>query len=1203
MDDPSSSHLIFSGTKDGQMILGYEVKEGSMKNWIFEGVICKVDQFPSFAYMLLFVSLLMAVEDDVNKNGDSSKKVIGSSSDLNLSFGDPLYLHPNDTSGSPIVTVKLTDMCNSVVVTWILISLSSDLFAGAIYAKYACEMWNDLKETYDKQFDAMVSLPPCTCEAAKHFEKHNQLIKLMQFLMHLNESYLAIRSNLFTKEPLPHVKNAFAVISGEESHRNVTSVRTTKPDATAFAAKTFDNNKRRFNNNNFKRSGSNSNSNNRGPNPNLKCTNCNKIGHTVDICFELVGYPTGYVKRNFNANTRPVSSNNVSADVHANSISSNNATSSNSPVSLSNEQLARLMNLLNENDVSTANANMVANQYMTASAKFLINVVDISNLGLTVGHTNGTQVLITKIGESKINNDITLYDVLVVPEYTVSLLSVHKLSRDSKLFVGFDESNCYIQDLKANKNVGIGKQFNGLYLFDVDNAWRVSSNDDDTELSPDIQGNDDSEATSMDENNTHHEGTVPNETDFVNDFYENSEFNSEVEDLPVHTVRRSSRQTKLPTSLNDFVIEGKVKYGVEKVVNYANLNHENFCFASGLNKKIPQGFANKDNKNKENDFVQFVNDHSLFTKSKNNKFIALLVYVDDIVITGNCMNEIENFKTFLKSKFKFKDLGSIKYFLGIKVIKTVSTPMEPNSILPYVATKDDPLLNNISAQYMHSPLKSYLNCAMNVLRYLKNAPEAEYISLSSAAYEIIWIQKLLFDLKSKSTLPDDLFCDNKSALQLVVNLVFHERAAKRWVDRLAPGTINTWDLLKKAFIQRYFPPSKTAKQLEDIHNFTQEGPIPGMTPAQDLTAIQTMADHSQKWHDGTTSRNIGSSNSNDGLAALVNKLDNLGRDMKKLKESVHAIQVGCQICEGPHLDKDCPLNEEVKQVEEIDNRPLYGERRQSLEELLIKHQEESARRSTKMEIEQLTEELHSRKEKSEQAKVVIVEHEGPRSPKKLKNLHRISFLCDSQEENTIDQLPIKESNPGHFTLPCTIGRRFCLEQKVKFKEGHLDISKSVRKDLLRLWVIDRFTKALDPDKNPLERCLDEYKWVFHSKIEELADEYEIKIGEKGQILKDIWEKCKRARCKNKDLWYDYWYEDEEKTKLGNKDYNPPMVHTETFEVTKYKFDNRCSFTCVSGENNETLSLGRKNGSRFRKMITEEMEEVLGNDDEDSNNET
>ncbi|GJU75908.1 phospholipase-like protein [Tanacetum coccineum] len=38
--------------------------------------------------------------------------------------------------------------------------------------------------------------------------------------------------------------------------------------------------------------------------------------------------------------------------------------------------------------------------------------------------------------------------------------------------------------------------------------------------------------------------------------------------------------------------------------------------------------------------------------------------------------------------------------------------------------------------------------------------------------------------------------------------------------------------------------------------------------------------------------------------------------MKKLKENMHAIQVGCQNCGGARLDKDCPLNEEVKSVEE-----------------------------------------------------------------------------------------------------------------------------------------------------------------------------------------------------------------------------------------------------------------------------------------------
>ncbi|GKC08823.1 cysteine-rich receptor-like protein kinase [Tanacetum coccineum] len=202
--------------------------------------------------------------------------------------------------------------------------------------------------------------------------------------------------------------------------------------------------------------------------------------------------------------------------------------------------------------------------------------------------------------------------------------------------------------------------------------------------------------------------------------------------------------------------------------------------------------------------------------------------------------------------------------------------------------------------------------------------------------------------------------------------------------RFSARTINTWDLLEKAFIQRYCPPSKTAKQLEDIYNFKQEGdeslyqswewyndllykcptheinihqkgPIPGMTLAQALIAIQTMADYSQKWHDGTTSRIIGSSSSNNRLAALVNKLDNLGRDMKKLKESVHAIQVGCQICEGPHLDKDCPLNEEVKQVEEV----RYGEfgrttlfnringERQFLAETIKKYIEEASVRQVK----------------------------------------------------------------------------------------------------------------------------------------------------------------------------------------------------------------------------------------------------------------
>ena len=45
----------------------------------------------------------------------------------------------------------------------------------------------------------------------------------------------------------------------------------------------------------------------------------------------------------------------------------------------------------------------------------------------------------------------------------------------------------------------------------------------------------------------------------------------------------------------------------------------------------------------------------------------VLLYVDDMVITGNSEDAIHNLKRFLSSRFKIKDLGPLKYFLGIEV--------------------------------------------------------------------------------------------------------------------------------------------------------------------------------------------------------------------------------------------------------------------------------------------------------------------------------------------------------------------------------------------------------------------------------------------------------------------------------------------------------------------------------------------------------
>ncbi|GJV52458.1 ribonuclease H-like domain-containing protein [Tanacetum coccineum] len=199
-------------------------------------------------------------------------------------------------------------------------------------------------------------------------------------------------------------------------------------------------------------------------------------------------------------------------------------------------------------------------------------------------------------------------------------------------------------------------------------------------------------------------------------------------------------------------------------------------------------------------------DYSLLTKNSDNVFIILLVYVDDIVVTGNNLNDIEKFKQFFKSKFQIKDLGKLKYFLGIEVLdnkygiylsqrkyclellhefsllaaKHADTPLPENATLNHIESDDDHF------QYMHSPLNFHLDAVLRVLRYLKGSPgsgdslvtwkskkqstlsrssaEAEYRSMASATCKVIWLSNLLGDMGVKNLLPVVMYCDNSFAL-------------------------------------------------------------------------------------------------------------------------------------------------------------------------------------------------------------------------------------------------------------------------------------------------------------------------------------------------------------------------------------------------------------------------------------------------------
>nr|GEZ46049.1 ribonuclease H-like domain-containing protein [Tanacetum cinerariifolium] len=76
-----------------------------------------------------------------------------------------------------------------------------------------------------KQFDALIELPRCTCHAADDFKKHNHLMNLMQFLLGLDDTHMEIRNSILSRETLPNVRIAYAIIYSEESLRVASGLR------------------------------------------------------------------------------------------------------------------------------------------------------------------------------------------------------------------------------------------------------------------------------------------------------------------------------------------------------------------------------------------------------------------------------------------------------------------------------------------------------------------------------------------------------------------------------------------------------------------------------------------------------------------------------------------------------------------------------------------------------------------------------------------------------------------------------------------------------------------------------------------------------------------------------------------------------------------------------------------------------------------
>ncbi|XP_052624739.1 uncharacterized mitochondrial protein AtMg00810-like [Lactuca sativa] len=281
-------------------------------------------------------------------------------------------------------------------------------------------------------------------------------------------------------------------------------------------------------------------------------------------------------------------------------------------------------------------------------------------------------------------------------------------------------------------------------------------------------------------------------------------------------------------------------------------------------------------------FVQSNHDFALFVRCSSAGRILLSLYVDDMIITGDDHGGIESLKHDLAHRFAMKDLGLLRYFLGIEVAqykkgyllsqtkyisnlftraglsdnRNVDTPLETNA--QYSPTNGIPLSDpnlyrtivgslvyltvtrpdiahvvHVVSQFVTAPTTVHWGAVLRILRYLRgtqfqtllfpstsslelraysdvdwdgdchdrksttrfcvflgesliswksnkqdvvsrSSTEAEYRAMAVTTCEIIWLRWLLADMGVYISSSTPLHCDNKSAIQIAKNSVFHE---------------------------------------------------------------------------------------------------------------------------------------------------------------------------------------------------------------------------------------------------------------------------------------------------------------------------------------------------------------------------------------------------------------------------------------------
>ncbi|CAA7032143.1 unnamed protein product [Microthlaspi erraticum] len=225
--------------------------------------------------------------------------------------------------------------CNDMVATWLMNSVSKSIGQSLLFMNTAKAIWNNLLArfkqndaprvyeieqrlaciqqgpldisayytelmTLSEEYKNYVELPVCTCgrcecNAAILWEQLQQRSRVTKFLMGLNETYESSRRHILMLKPIPSIEDVFNMVAQDERQRSIRP--TSKLDNVVFQssgpsdAAAYDS---QLENGAFATQHQNNYRSKQRP----VCTYCGQLGHIVQKCFKIHGYPPGHKLHN-----------------------------------------------------------------------------------------------------------------------------------------------------------------------------------------------------------------------------------------------------------------------------------------------------------------------------------------------------------------------------------------------------------------------------------------------------------------------------------------------------------------------------------------------------------------------------------------------------------------------------------------------------------------------------------------------------------------------------------------------------------------------------------------------------------------------------------------------------------------------------------------------------------------------------------------